>query len=477
MRRVLTALAQTALLMAMLPLIAPAAAPASPGEEEQPEAARYDVERYWWNPRFDVGRYYRVVAHFPWEGLLESAKATADAAWPVASDLYGVDPAPPEEPYNIHLFRDRELFDRACRALTGRTWPDNDGLTDRESGVSLVVVGAGLGDDAFLDGIGLSLKDRLLIAHEASHLLATYRVPGDRNHPAWLSEGIAQHVARRVVVAERHAPSLEEDPVRGRTLRHLQDLQQAGQLPGASSILQDEQPAITPFHRYGLYEAFVDFLVVSRRGELASSLAAAEGLEEAEAVRASLARSLLGEDGAALERDFRGHLAGQRSLWQLGGGTLSVAADGWNLAARRFERGVLWNLDGIHEASYALGGSLVLPDLGQRQRHMLYFGRADGRQLELLFDTDSGLVLDLVRGDEKRELARSEVELQPGSELHFLVEVEQRQVTIYLGSEVVLAITLDEGEGLPVGQWGVGSDLGSWGAWRKVGRRGAGSGR
>lgn len=437
------------------------------------------------------GDHFRVIPHLGStsdalrEELVLAALETAEAAWLHASEVYGLDPeSSAQGPLRIHLYRERAAFDDACFRCEGHTWPNNSGLTSGRWGIALIHLGRGLPDEA-LAAVGLTDADRELVAHEATHLLGSHLAAGYAAHPSWLTEGVAEWVARRSTLDESGGENPR--PTIDSRQAHLRELLIRGELPGLWSLLRDELDELDTYRRYALNGSFVGFLLAGPDSKaLERVLRETSADAEAGQVR-RLFLSGLGEDSLeGLEQRFRQSLLQCAPSWYLGSGVLqSAGADAWWQLAPQNEPAVAWRLPAVEQDDYQLTGSFTLSP-GAGQRLAVRLGRSfeietvaaapshwDERFLTVSFEAQGVSV----RAHENwrkpghlrrsaRELARAPISIRPGDPCTFRITVRQGRLTVQLDGQPLLEARLADHR--TAGQWGLAAGPGSFGRWKDL---------
>lgn len=390
------------------------------------------------------GDHFRVVPHFPDGGALaEAALAAAEAAWPLACAAYGLAPPDPgRHRMVVHLYRSREAFDEGCLRCEERTWPAHSGLTSGRWGIALVHIGRGL-DDAAMDALGLTDPDEELIAHEAAHLIGHHHVLGYEDHPAWLTEGLAEAVATRVAGG---TPSVQS------RMAWLGDLQARGRLPGVARVVAGDLEPLDEFRRYSLYAALFDH-IDREEPRLLGRLRRGRVLEPSQALR--------------LDAALRDQLAASRPRWAVGEGAFEQDGDRWRLVARAGQDLDVWSLSGdttppVVEGRLELGRGALEVRVG---RELLHHGESWAERFVVARFDRQGVALLLreehggaeARGAEETALATWTGLLPDGARTRVAVDGSGTRV------EVAGEVVVHTDEGADGTSWGLGATPGSWG--------------
>ncbi|MFT7678277.1 MAG: hypothetical protein ACI8QC_002263 [Planctomycetota bacterium] len=288
------------------------------------------------------GKAFRIVCHFENSPVAERALEIADATWAPAARAYGANPRTPEDRIRVHLYDKRAEFDEACIALEGRTWPAHAGLTSARYGIAVVLMGADVNAGAQRE-LGVRDADLYTVAHECAHLVGTRLAPGYAEHPAWLTEGLAEEVARQVLCSA--AIPLNPPPTnQTREAAAAAAYRQTGG-QGLQQLLAGRPPGRDSFERYAIQGAFVRFLLQTEHSA-ALTRALTQPPKSGSSWSASLAAACELGRLAELEDDFAGYLAKLTPSWGLGPGHFeSDGASRWLQIALDEKRAWAWKLN------------------------------------------------------------------------------------------------------------------------------------
>lgn len=426
------------------------------------------------------GDVFEVACRFGDAGAAELALAAAEAAWPLASALYGV-AAHPEEPYTIQLFQNPEDYRAVERVVTGGRFRNNLAFTSWDSRKTYITVQPEC-SEAIQARVGLPALTRRLLLHEATHLVCYHAMANYRAHPEWIAEGLANWVADEVMRAKGWSSGRETEPLTATDIHAVQSMLEAGTLPSVDQIFADDLAAMFEGQRYALAWTFVDFLMRTRRAaftEVLRELGTLSGSDLPARLKLVLEQRLAPDGTAALDAEYHAYLRAFVPEWRVSVRSLASLEGGWLQLAFRRTAASAWLANTDLGAAFTVQGELELLDgewkssarilLGQRategghQENYAYVEFEAGfgvrvRQAQLA-RTDKGWSLGVL------ELEGAEVEsVRVGEPIAFRVEVAGGQLRVFVDKELVLDEALDP-ETLS-GAVGLGAAGGSAVLWR-----------
>ena len=442
-------------------------------------------------PVLRTGAVFEVTCRFGDDRAGELALAAAEAAWPLASALFGV-AAPPERPYPIQLFGNSEDYREVERVLTGGRFRNNLAFTSWETRKTYIAVQPEC-SDAMLERIGLPALTRRLLLHEATHLVCYHAMANYRAHPEWLAEGLANWVADEVMRANGWSRGREAEPITATDIHAVQAMLESGTLPSVERIFADDLAAMFEGQRYALAWTFVDFLMRTRRAafeEVLRELAALPSADVASRLRPVLEDRLAPDGTAALDEEFHAFLRSLVPEWRVSARSLSSFGDDWLQLAFRRTDAAAWlagadprtiDLRGIEDGeSFAISGELELV-AGERKpcARVLLAQRASegGRQENYAYvEFEAGYGIRLRQAQIVRtgrgwnfgvlELGADGVEgVAVGVTCAFRIVVEDGRIRVFLGEELALDQPF-EAETL-TGTLGLGASAGTAVLWRR----------
>lgn len=397
------------------------------------------------------GPTFRVVCHFPDARVARAALQLAETASRICQEVWGVTPARPTPPLELHLYRTMQDFDRAAEVLTHRTNHDNLNFFVGERLQSHVLVQPLLSDEA-MAALGLPLLTKSLIAFQAAQLLRAARAPGWSLQPAWYAAGLGKWVALRTLRAAGAMDDPMSDPLWSSNIYDLQQLQRRlpapspdntvesvaywmdaaaiparavprnTHLPLPSEVLaRDLSGSLTQNEFFGLAWLMFETMMTPRLAATTRTLVAeleslpspdsrlspaaaaviarGGGLKRVVAGRlAERATELFGPDQLQLmDGAFQRALAGLTPHWSEETRSLDAHGRDWAQIAfpqslRASRRAAAWSLDRIPASSFAISGrALMLPNFGRQMNVFLELD--DAQFLQVSFTADDGVWL------------------------------------------------------------------------------------
>lgn len=441
-------------------------------------------------PVLRTGAVFEVTCRFGDDRAGELALAAAEAAWPLASALFGA-AVPPERPYPIQLFRNPENYRAVERVVTGGRFRNNLAFTSWETRKTYIAVQPEC-SDAVLERIGLPALTRRLLLHEATHLVCYHAMANYRAHPEWLAEGLANWVADEVMRANGWSRGREAEPITATDIQAVQGMLASGTLPGVERIFADDLAAMSEGQRYALAWTFVDFLMRTRRAaviDVLRELGALPGADVASRLPLVLADRLAPDGTAALEEEFHAFLRSLAPEWRVSTRSLSSFGDDWLQLAFRRTDAAAWRADAEpraielrgtdNGASFAVSGELEIV-AGERMpcaRVLLgQWASEGGRQENYAYvEFEAGYGIRLKQAQIVRtgrgwnfgvlELgAAEEAGVAVGATCAFRIAVADGRVRVFLGGELALDQPF-ETETL-TGTLGLGASAGTAVLWR-----------
>jgi hypothetical protein len=416
-------------------------------------------------PSAATGAHFAIACDFPCGPIAARALEVAEAVWPLATDVWGVDPARRARPFRINLLFTRAAYEAVEAEVSGGRLRENLSLADPRTREAFIAVQPDV-TAGFLRARGLPLQTLREIAHEAMHL-ARYSLDDPPPVPAWLNEGAAVW-AEQTVLASLGLVSGEasEDPFRSTYMWFARDLVARDALPPVSRIVADSMAGIGRVATYALHALLFDLLRETRRDGLDSLAADARTLPR-RSFQESFARRTrerLGDLGA-LDAALRSRIAALEPGWVERGRSLETEGDEWVQVAFRGGFGAdAQRVDPAKSDRYTVSGSLeILPGTGHRMSVTLGAHRMPGAIVS--FDVEEGVRITSAANGAL--LARSERDdiVAVGSPLPFRIRVRADTVSVQVGRTVVVnavaPVVLD-------GPWGLRVAPGTAGMWRGV---------
>jgi hypothetical protein len=420
-----------------------------------------------------AGPHFRVLCHFDDPACADAALETAEATWPLASELYGLPPGPLDTLFDVHLYRNAAEYLATEREVGLGDFDKNLAFSSFETRSAYVAVQPDLGDEA-LAAVGLTAQTRHLVAHEAAHLVR-YRVsPGFRSHPGWLADGAAKWIAEETLAARGWSAGGAEDPYVATEMVRAQRLVAGGHLPSASALLRDETKGMEFYDRYAVRKLLFRRLITRNdapafRAALAKALALPDGPDYAKRFLETVTAPYQAEGLAGLDLDYEQYVRSQTPAWEEVFRGLATAGDAWVQTAFADNNAIAWRTAPVGGAAYELRAEIeILPSAGKRQMNLL-LGRHAGGFVSVTFVAGYGAdVLAYSAADGKWEtLASAPTKaVQLWRRVPVRVSVDGSKLTLRIDGTDVATVDLKD---RPMsGAWGLGVQAGGAGVWRRV---------
>lgn len=416
------------------------------------------------------GRWFRVVCHFEHERAADDALAAVEAAGRIAAELYGLRaPAEADRP-EVNLYRTIADYEAVEARLTKGRFKRNLAFAHYETQSAHVALQPPVSEEV-LDGLGLPLLTQNLLAHEAAHTVRYRWMPTFRDHPMWLVDGAAIHIAVEAELVRRRIPGVTESPLSATEIRHVQRVLEEGRLPSADGILKDETDALSFYERYAVRWLFFRYLatgphakafagVMRKLRQLGGGADLGERLQK---------RVLDATNGAAdLDAAFRAWARALEPAWEEVYRSLDVSGDAWFQAAFPGANAIAWRTAAAPAEGYDLAGSFeILPGAGVQMNVLLdrtpeglvsVAMRSDGWVTVFEFDVASNRWTR--RASFERESLRG---LRGGA---FSLRVRPGSLAVEIDDAPAVEVALP-GRTMR-GPWGLGTQAGTCGLWREV---------
>ncbi len=413
---------------------------------------------------------FTIVDHGCGDGAVTAANFTLHRLWTVAETHL---PLPDEwQPRPVHLHRQVADYEAAEKARTGGRFAANLAFTSWDPPESHVVLQP-MVDDLALQRIGLPRQTRLLLLHEASHLLVYAALPNHRHHPSWLSEGLACWLEALAAHDLGWLPDAMQEPRAATSLAMVAELSSAGRLPAFADLVQDRGLPEERPRRYALWEQSWAFLQREHPAALARFLqqvrAMPAGRELPQRLPAALEKAL-GGHWQGIDQAFATWLRRQEPQWFEAYRSLDTQSLPWVQCAFGDHNAVCWRRGITLPRDYDVQARFeVLSRLGdgEPQMNVLLDGRPEGF---VAVQVVAGIGVTVQRFHAAKPdaaarwevLGRARADVVPGRPGELRVRVRGPRLTIALdGTEL---LELDCGAELRA-PWGLGVQAGTAGLW------------
>lgn len=416
--------------------------------------------------------HFRVICHFEAGNLADEALETLEALWPIAAAFYGLEDRLPPTPLAVHIYRNRKGYEEAELRLIGGSLKRNLAFAHYGSRSAHVAVQPDVSDST-LAALGLPYLTRLMVAHEAAHLIRFFALANHRQHPGWFKDGSALWLKRRTVEAMHLSAGLENDPTSATSIRRVQRLIEKGKLPTVEQILLDGLRDLTFYERYDAKGLLFEFL--SRKPyapvlpHLVPDLLRMKSDKSLTALLAARLRKGVGQrDYARIDKDFRAFVRKLKPAWEESIRSLETAGMDWEQVGWDKENAVAWRTQAVDAVPYTLRARLHVLEGGRQQMNVLLDRTASGF-VSVAFTAGWGVTIFSYDGDRDRwtkvDAAESK-RLPVGHTEAVGVRVDGTTVSVSIGGEAVLTTQLP-GRTM-TGAWGLGAQHHSAGIWSNV---------
>lgn len=424
--------------------------------------------------------------------IRSTALAVAEETWRQTCALWGVDPSPPEEPVELHLYREIADYEKACDLLMHGRLKRNLAFTEWSHGTAHVVLQPVTGGDA-LKSLAPTFQTLRLVAHETTHLARWSTLPNCTSQPDWLADGCASWLETKVLAAKLLLAAPERAPQFSTQAVAAQRMLLRRQLPSVDALVHDRTDTLAFYDRYAARYLLVRFLAEGTRAKafrefLGDVRQLSGGADLIDQSAAALAQRLGVRDFAALDDEFRAFIDGLKPEWDEPTFSLAVQGEEWTQCAFADANAVAFRTARAGMKRYAIEGEVTtVADLNATQQANVLVGRestsndanlfvsvavvAGGDVTIFSFDgTQAG-------ADQWRRLGSTNAtETSPGKPIRFAIECEpqakQTRVAVRIAGKPTLEVTVDR----PLdGPWGVGVQHGGACIWKGVRQTAGGS--
>jgi hypothetical protein len=421
-----------------------------------------------------TGPHFRVLCHFDDEKAADAALETAEAIWPLASELYGLSAAPLDPPLDVHLYRRAADYLAAEREIGLGQFDKNLAFSSYETRSAYVAVQPDLTDEALAEA-GITAQTRHLLAHEAAHLVRWRAAPAFRSHPDWLSDGAAIWIEEETLASRGWSAGGGEDPYVASDMIRAQRLLAGGHLPSAAGVLRDETKDMDMYDRYAIRKLLFRRLVTRNdapafRAALLAAWKLEDGPDFAKRFQETVLAPYAAEGLAGLDLDFEQFVRSQTPAWDEVFRSLATAGDAWLQAAFADRNAVAWRTSPVGSDAYEVRGQVeILPGSGRSQQMNLLLCRAADGFVSVSFVAGYGAdVFRFHAADDRWEriaVAPTKA-VQLWRRVPVRVTVDGSKLTLRIdGTDVATA----DVQGHPMsGPWGLGVQAGAAGVWRGI---------
>jgi hypothetical protein len=420
------------------------------------------------------GAHFRVILHFPANGLEQEALRQVEAVWKLGAELYGVAQDRRREPLDVHVYRTEADYEAEEHKLTGGAFRRNLAFAHHATRSAHVALQPYVSDRT-LAAVGLPYLTRSLLLHEATHLIRYHAMANYRSHPNWLADGAAMWLKHRVLAGSEAGAGEDKEPLSSTYVVRTRRLFEAGTLPSVKRILADDLEDLPFYTRYATRWLFFRYLQENHARPIRKTLREARRLRESPAFGQELTTLLAGALGkkrfASLDDGFRHYLRSLEPEWEEVLRSLSGSEQRRVSTAFPQSNAVAWRVEPVGELPYALEGTVTILPNTERQLNILLDRSEDGFVCVAL-NADHGVTLfeyESARSKWHRRGARRHAAVAVNRPFRVRVEVRKGRVDVLIDGKQLLGVDLPDRR--LDGAWGLGGLAGSAGIWRGFGLR------
>ncbi|HWL93904.1 MAG TPA: hypothetical protein VNT79_10250 [Phycisphaerae bacterium] len=422
-----------------------------------------------------AGERYQVICDFDDDAIARSALEAAEAAWPVVTELFGVETDKSTQRLQIHIYRQIADYQTAEAQRTGGRFRDNLCFSSHEDKSSHIAIQPPCSDDVLMR-IGLPGLTRMLVAHEAAHLAVYSTIPNFESHPEWLAEGYALYAAAEVHRRKKWASSTGDNPYLSSMVKSAQQTNAGRNAPSISRIVAGKCQSLATNDRYALYWLLFEFLLNDKedgpkfRKFLGKSRRLGGGSEYAVQL-GKVFRKEIGAGGKLTGADakFKKYVKDLPARWSEQFRSLDVQKAKWIQCAFPDSHALAWSTRSIKAESFRINGAFeILPSGdGEKLMHVM-LGKAGSQFIFVSFTSTGRVIVRQVFWSENRSdfLADVKTPIAEGKRTKFSIAVKGDVLTVFLEGKQIARCNA-RGKKL-TGPWGVGVEKGCAGIWREV---------
>jgi len=417
------------------------------------------------------GEHFELHFHGGDERVARQALAVVEPVWPLVCEVFGADTERPEQPLEVHLYRDVDGYLAADRKLTGGRFGPNQAMSHWNSKSAHVAMQPPCAD-AMLARHGLPLQTEAMLAWEACHIVRFELCSNFRSHPGWFHDGLAATIAQRAL--QKLHPKMGEQPFFTQRWWRVRRLADEGDLLPVRLLLTDETHGLSMRDRYAERIAFFEFAQQKRARQLRQIAEKVRttggGTGYAGKVSKAAVKALGGLDAA-----FRRRAASAEPVWDEQIRSIWCLGDDWRQRAFADSNAVAFRTEGVRGGRFRAKGQVCIY-AGKKQQMNFLFARTDGGFYSLAITAGYGWTLFDHRfdGNVWNRVGQGRVDdLRPDTFVPFELVGKGKQLELKLGEgafEVTLPRPLPDeirwGVGAQAG--GSGAPYGSVGVWRNV---------
>ncbi|MDJ0975699.1 MAG: DUF1570 domain-containing protein [Planctomycetota bacterium] len=421
------------------------------------------------------GAHFRILCHFDNEAVAREALVLAEAAWRPTTAVVGFEPKL-EGKIDIHLYRTPEVYRAAEGEITNGTFARNNAFSSwalKTAHIALEPVYS----DALLKRVGLTAQTKRNIAHEAAHLIVYYAWRHFRQHPRWLSEGIAIWAADEALVPGGTPKALGTRPFASRRIVRFRALADEDRLPPLDNVVAWDRYRDLGFHdRYAFWWGFFRHLYTGPRreafqGVLKQIADMPAGGAFTGALRTAMKQALADEDGSfdTLRAELTAFGSQVDGRWDEVIRTMDMRGRTWWQLAFPDSNAICWRNESAGEKPYGILGVFEIQPTDEPQVNVLLGRDEEQGFISVAYRVGSGVSVfryDAAEDTWTRLAYEDAPSLATAKRHGFLVAVEAGTVTAWLDRQRIVSVDIEDH---PLeGAWGLGVQAGGAGVWSNV---------
>jgi hypothetical protein len=407
------------------------------------------------------GRHFRVVCHYGAGREAAAALSAAESVWPLAARFYGLPVDGPRPLMDIHLYRTMSDYAAAEWPLTRGRFRHSGAFTAHRTKAAYVAVQPDCADE-ILRRHGLPLLTRMMIAHEACHVVGLHATNNFRLHPDWYAEGFATWAASKALLDHR-GPGLEADPYAGRLMVRLKKLDEAGRLPRVEQVLSGDMRDLSYHERYAVWWSLFELLMDGPHNRAFGAVTEDVNTGRCGPDPGSYLQQTVPKRLSGLEERLVAAVRARRPAWDEFRRSLEVTGEGLTQRAFIASEALAWSAEPAGDGPYAIRGRVtLLPGFAHTARVLI--GRTDEGYWSVEFSGGGRVRLVRIGAGVRTGLAMAHVAgCRVGVPVGFSIEVGDGRLRLRVNGRTVLDASSDEH---PVsGAWGLGLDPGAAALW------------
>ena len=412
------------------------------------------------------GDHFAVALDFTDDALAKQALAQLEKLWKPAAELYDLKLDPLDAKLEVYLYRDTRAYEKADERITGGKFQRNLAFADGDSRSAHVALQPELSNEV-LARVGLPYLTRVMLLHEAAHIVRYHAMANHPSHPGWLADGAAQTLKFEVM-----APGAwEQAPLSSMSTVRAQRALTKG-MPPATGILLDQTRKLQFYDRYAMRAAFFRYLYESDRANVIRMIGDIRRLggggDFTERAAKVVAQRLGAEKFKSLDADFRRSVAGRKPVWEEVYRSLAPIDRGFVQIAFPRTNAIAWRTERVGKKEYEFRARVELLQ-GARQQLNVLLDRSDAGFICIALNAQVGLtIFEYSSKDNRwnRLQSKPHAAIAVGKPFDLSARVSGKQLEVRIGQDLVA--TAEFPQRAMDGAYGLGALSGSAGIWTDV---------